>query len=315
MKTQGHSLNLNQDFNFFIGLDQTGAVLEGGLRAKPLPVAFLDARAARPKLIATSSSEKGATPKPLKLTTFSKESLLQLLASQQVKLAEQTLASSQTAILADAVFGLPQDVWPNFKTLRSFFEEAASETETRKGYGLKPAADFFSKILNDANRNSLNSMPYPVRDCETLANANSVFRTHPFQKNIQCGTYRFWRDLGLYGSEWIHFRYFERAKDFRLDRPLLFEAYPSLIWREALSLRTRDRTKVREALKLFGDVEISEQDVDLMERDADHADACILALGGYWLAKHDKLITGGSSTDLKLSKEGWIAGLSRPAST
>jgi hypothetical protein len=308
-------LKLNPEFNFFIGLDQTGAVLNGGLKAKPLPCAVVDARGAKPKLLAG-----------LKLDSFSQNSIEELLRNVGLSTSAIIVRSSRTAVLADAVFGLPAHAWPaaepGSETLRALFAKAATDTRSRKGYGLKPAATFFSEVLRDSvqasptagsrfkNSESL-AVPYPVRDCEILAKANSVFRTHPFQKNIQCGTYRFWRDLGTYGSDWIHLRYFERAKEFRRDRPILFEAYPSLIWREALGLQTRDRTKLSSALHAFGDVDISATAVDLMVKDSDHADACILALGGYWLAKKSLLIDGCTSNDPKLAREGWIVGLKR----
>lgn len=316
--------DLNRKFDFFIGLDQTGAVLGDGSRAKLLPCAFVDARGKRPRLTASlpAKSRGGKSSQPLKLPSFSEEALvttLHLAGIEPIRGKKSILHSSTTAILADAVFGLPAGAWPaapaGAQTLRGLFAKAARDSATRKGYGLKPAAAFFSEILRDSVQASpavaQGAGPYPVRDCEILAKANSVFRTHPFQKNIQCGTYRFWRDLGTYGSEWIHLRYFEDANEFRHDRPLLFEAYPSLIWREALKLQTRDRTQLREALKLFGDVDISASAVDLMVEDPDHADACILALGGYWLAHQDKLVDGCASKDQKLAREGWIVGLKR----
>lgn len=297
---------LNEQFDFFIGLDQTGAVLDGGKRAKPLPLAWVDARGKSAKLVALSHQGK-----PLKLESFSKLSLQNLLIAE-LGTAGSILKSNRTAILADAVFGLPKETWPanrdpGAKTLRELFAWAAEDTKPRFGYGLKPAAHFFADILGTQKFASL-----PVREAEVIANANSVFRTHPFQKNIQCGTYRFWRDLGLYGSDWVHLRYFERVKNFKDSRPILFEAYPSLMWREALNLRTRNRTQVREALKAFKDVEISADTVDLIEKDPDHADACLLALGGYWLAKHGRLIAEFPTQDRTLAKEGWIAGLQRP---
>ncbi len=325
-----HFPDLNPHFNFFIGLDQTGAVFHGGERAKPLPLAWVETRvdtrssSVRPKLTALTRDGK-----KLRLDSFSPSALAAILTREMDRdCAHHILRSSQTAILADAVFGLPAETWPRNKppgaaTLRELFAMAAEDTRERQGYGLKAAARFFDEILAQANRESqikrsnssaTNAPPpaFPVRAVELVANANSVFRTHPFQKNIQCGTYRFWRDLGLYGSEWIHLRYFENARDFRMDRPILFEAYPSLMWREVLKLRTRNRTQVREALKAFSDVDISEETVALIEQDADHADACLLALGGYWLARHGRLIAESENRDPKLAREGWIAGLPRP---
>lgn len=326
---------LNAQFNFFIGIDQTGAARLGGAEAKPLPVAFVDARGSRARLVASVAG------RPLKLEHFSREAietllgaaLVQSISSSAAPSPQSILSSSSTALLVDSVFGLPSLAWPQGQragaiTLRDLFREAAKDTHDRRGYGLRAAAEFFASVLRRSKSSSasastttvpLPSLKYPSRACEHLAGANSVFRTQPYQKNIQCGTYRIWRDLGRFGSEWVHLRYFEEFNEADplvtngtvFSRPFLFEAYPSLLWRDVLKLRTRDRTKVRAALCDFGDVSMTDEDVLLIERDADHADACILALGGYWLAKQNSLIDGAHSRDRTLAREGWIAGLPR----
>lgn len=264
--------------NFFIGLDQTGAVNPKG-HPKPLPLAFLDGRSG---LLRT----RALNGRPLTLPTFSRDALEAVLVENAVEDAHEIVRSPKTGLFVDAVFGLPMGL--KAPSPRELFVSASQH----EGYGLKAAAGFFKTLAPQID--------YPVRRCESLAKANSVFRTHPYQKNIQCGTYRIWRDLGLHGSDWVHLRYFEKKKP---TRPILYEAYPSLMWKQLLQLQTRDRTKLEASLKKF-DVEIPKDDLQLMIENADHADAAMLALGGFFLRPEVS-----RSTDERLSKEGWILGL------
>lgn len=317
---------LNRGFNMFIGIDQTGASMLGGRAARPLPIAVLERKQKKLRLHLRSPKSE----RRLEIAGFSKDEFTRAL--EELKLDCNALAKPTTAILADCVFGLSEKVWPGppgAETLRSLFARAALS----KDYGLKPAARFFDEILAEQK---IEKSLYPVRRCEMIANANSVFRTHPFQKNIQCGTYRIWRDLGIHGSAWLHLRYFEKAAEAQITaekeneqaarsrqlnrihsptRPFLFEAYPSLMWKRMLKLRSRDLTQFKAALELtFKDrLEVDETHLAQMLRDPDHTDAAALALGGAWLAERNELIDGGPSRSKWLAKEGWIVGLDRRA--
>lgn len=283
--------------NFFIGIDQTGAALSP-LEARPLPFAFIDARTT-PRVRTV-----GLDGRPLRLARFSRDAVETLLVENGVDDAHSVVRSAKTAFMVDCVFGLANSLRypPGAETFRQLFAAAAARTD---GYGLKPAAAFFDDVLKRAPAPSRER--FPVRLCEIIAKANSVFRTHPFQKNIQCGTYRIWRDLGLHGSDWVHLRYFE--KEMR-ERPFLFESYPSLFWRELFGLRTRDRRELEGALKKHGAV-LDRADLELMIENPDHADAGVLAIGGLALAREGKLFDGPRSRSRKLAREGWIVGLPR----
>ncbi len=269
----------------FIGIDQTGAALQKGVRAKPLPLAAID-------------EDEGS----LRLTTawipsFTFEALQKAL--------PMPINSCETAILIDCVFGLEEKVWRGLDTnIWSLFREAASDTAVRRGFGLAPAAEFFDELL----RRSRVGDSFPVRRCERIAKANSVFRTRPYQKNIQCGTYRIWRDLGSSAKHWAQIRYFTPQQEVSSEKPWLFEAYPSLFWREILGLRTRKSSALANALKeVLPQLAISESQLTSVLKSPDLADAVVLAVGGFML--RDRLFTGSPSRTGWLHREGWIIGL------
>src|SRR5690606_15146623 len=80
--------------------------------------------------------------------------------------------------------------------------------------------------------------------------ANSVFQSRPYQKNIQTGTYRIWKDLTSGGpTRWANIWPFETERSELLDAPWIFEGFPSLLWREVLGLPTRDLSRLRSAVE------------------------------------------------------------------
>jgi hypothetical protein len=218
----------------------------------------------------------------------------------------------------DCVFGLAKNAWP--KKSKSLFELFNRAAESQNGFGLEPAAQFFGGILADSLYRG--EKPYPARRCETLANANSVFRTRLYQRNIQCGTYRIWRDIGLsfksaIGSleptgHWLQVRYFTPTNSVSESKPWVFEGYPSLIWRDYLLLRTRHAPSLQSAIQTAANyVKIAKPDMDLMlaSPGAADADAGVLAIGGHWLKKRRMLMDGAPSQENWLCREGWITGL------
>jgi hypothetical protein len=319
MKTgiQPTALSLNDAFDLFVGVDQTGAARDGGRAAKPLPLAILTMDK-RPRLMLHDQSGR-----PLNLASFTRSSLESSLASAGVSQASRRVRSFATALLVDCVLGLPQDVWPvgyepGAGTLWELFAAAARDTAERKGYGLKPAASFFASLLaesrgGDGQAPTVGTRVYPARKCEIRANANSVFRTHPFQKNIQCGTYRIWRDLGAsvaMDGRWLNIRHFTPERSIRHDSPWLFEAYPSLLWREALGLKSRNLALLLAALESkLPELEIAKSCRDRIREDADAADAAVLAAGGLILQRQKRLFESAPSRSGRLAIEGWIIGL------
>ena len=289
-------------FNLIIGIDQTGAALDGGRRAKPLPCAIVSLRDSKWHLEVFNSSER-----PLIIQSFNRESVEPLVIERGYKLGD-------TALAVDCVMGLPNNAWPSCQggsaPLWNLFAQAARDNEERVGYGLKPAAKFF-----DAIRASAKIADKPARKCEILANANSVFNTHPFQKNVQCGTYRIWRDLGAEGlaphKRWLRLWNFD---DVVRDeaQAWFFESYPSLLWRDVLNLKTRKISELRSRIEdVFGSwIEIHPKTWALLEADPNHADSAVLALGTWFLQeKSDLFMTKILPHKKWLKREGWISGL------
>ena len=169
-------------------------------------------------------------------------------------------------------------------------------------FGMKRAEAFFAHLLEQWGVHGI-----PRRQCEQLCNANSVFNPRPYQKNIQTGTYRIWRDmvLGEDGKRWFSLWPFEAAQN---EQPHVFEAYPTLMWRQLLGVRTRNLALLKDAVmhacKAHG-VEITTREWPLLRRHADVADAAVLAMGGMLLQRQQALFTPVQPRGM----EGWIAGL------
>lgn len=282
----------------FIGVDQTGAALPGGLRAQPLPCAILVDRGRSWEL------------KLLWLPSLTRAALEQAFIETLDDTVGGLKLDSSVTILADCVLGLETHV---FRALTGAARNQADalwglmkETLKRQEppfFGRAIAEEFFAELLK---RSGHAGPGLPRRQCELAARANSVFASRPFQKNIQTGTYRMWRDLASDGTRWFSLWPFESARD---SRPVMLEAFPSLAWREALGLKTRDRTKFREAVQTavaLARVRLKFDDWSKLERDADLADAATLALAGAIWARNGKL----ADAPKKLVRgEGWIAGL------
>jgi hypothetical protein len=278
-------------FQVFIGVDQTGAQTHGGLRARPLPCAVV----AGDRLVVTALGS-GAR---LMLSSFTPDEVSRVLVSAGFDGA----FSGRTALVVDSVFGLAPEVFVGGRReLWNLFRLAASDTRSRKGFGLKAAARFYSGLL----KQSSSRRKIPIRRCEVLSGANSIFNTRPYQKNIQCGTYRVWRDLGSHGDEWVKIWNFARVHDYgRGSRPWMFEGYPSLFWREVFGFRTR---KPRELVRVLSrDFVVSSKDALVIAEFPDWADAAVLAAGSSLLQKR------GYFKREKFAKwrriEGWILGL------
>jgi hypothetical protein len=300
--------DLNNQFSIFIGIDQTGAVARGSSATKPIaqsmPVAILAQFDGVWRLKLTSSK----SAKPLLVHSFSKAEIVRCLAEADLKIG--FASSSKTALIVDCVFGLAEEAWPrNESSLSALFTRAAAAPG---GIGLQAAADFFALILKDSGHDQ-SKVPYPARRCEIMARANSVFRTRPYQKNIQCGTYRIWRDLGSAPEAWMQVRHFTPSHAVSREMPWVFEGYPSLIWRDYLQLRSRHLPSLAsEIRRVASHIKIAKPDMQRMLSSPDAADAAVLAIGGKWLQNTGSLFSAGAPSKSKwLKREGWITGLPR----
>lgn len=255
----------------FIGVDQTGAVQKNGI-PKPLPIAVVHT-AQKPILFA------GYIP------TFSNIEIQKFLSSH----IQTDFKKQDIQILMDCVLGLPQDIYTNQKSFRDFLHLALKYD----GYGRVPAQHFFRKIRQD--------QPILSRKAETLAKANSVFIEHPFQKNIQTGTFRLWKELGS-DLENFYIPYMEPKKSKAYK---IYEGYPSLSWKLLFGTSYREPKKfLTHSKKVFHNLHIDIHSKKLINKDPNLADAAVLALHIYKdhdVFKYPKLKT--------IKKEGWIFSL------
>lgn len=249
----------------FLGIDQTGAVDRRG-QPKPLPVCIVQKN-------------------KIKFATIAKFNPREL----ETLVGPQNLSSIIACI--DCVLGLPDSVG---KTL----EAAMLQTSTVKGYGRKVAQNYFMELLSHSrNRNS----DFPRRNVEVLTGSNSVFQIHPFQKNIQTGTFRFWKDMVTEKHPYkFEFPMLHKSERRRNTIPV-YEGYPSLSWEILFETRLRRPAELPLLLKRhFGHLEISPEDLKTGVTDPNFADSMVLALTAmcYWKA----------ARKFPAQREGWILG-------
>lgn len=222
---------------------------------------------------------------------------------------------SRVAIVLDVVIGLPATCWPAWAEGSggdrpwSLFARAAATP----GWGRPAGERFFETLLPGASAATL-----PRRLCEHDAGANSVFLTRPFQKNVQTGTFRVWKDLagGEGGARWANVWAFDRRVAVR-SAPWIFEGYPSLLWSKVFGHRRRAPARFADVLaaaRALG-VEASACACASLVRHVaaspDVADAAVLALGAACLDVGGRLMVPfrAFETDVIPRGEGWIAGL------
>lgn len=261
----------------FIGIDQTGAINNKG-QPHPLPTVALIEN----KILLSF------------VNTFSKENLE---SSFNLRLDQ-----SKTYICIDCVLGLPRQ-------LEITFENALNLTHRFPEYGRKSADLFFKSISSE--------IPFPKREIEIILNANSVFQIHPYQKNIQTGTFRFWKEIHQKRNQFF-FPFLEDAKD---SLPV-FEGYPSFSWKRFVGEKNRNKESLFNWMKSSNIRHLIEsQHIDLINKNSNFADSFILAVECLYSAKKTlhkiqtenvtNLVTqNGQVMDSNpLSKgEGWILG-------
>ncbi len=219
---------------YFFGIDQTGAVLKTG-RAKPLPCCLIEGKS---------------------IHFF----YLNFFDFRQIKSEFPNITEEKSQFCVDCVFGLPVE-------LPFDFRKVLNKTNAFKGYGRKPASEFFHSLGNGQVHR---------RKIEILCHANSVFQDKPFQKNIQTGTFRIWKDLAS-GSDWFYFPAIEGSQ--YTEGAPLYEGYPSLSWRRLFQVRKRSPKELTRLLKKAGyQVNWTRKHQEQVNKDSNLADAFVLAL-------------------------------------
>ncbi len=212
----------------------------------------------------TGAVDKNGTPRPLPsclirnneviffyLESFSKDLILGKVRKK---------ANDNISICVDCVIGLPSE-------LDLSWREAIKRIRPDAGYGRLAATEFFSK---------LGKKKVWKRRVELLSGASSVFREQPFQRNIQTGSYRIWKDIAKSDRDFF--------VPFLDEKPIIgaipiFEGYPSFSWKLLFNVNKRSPEKViRFTKRLFPELSISSEQIKLLKRDKNFADAFVLAL-------------------------------------
>ncbi len=139
-----------------------------------------------------------------------------------------------------------------------------------------------------------------MRLCDSIAKAQSVFKTTPAQRNIQTGTFRVWQDLGA-DTSW--FSLWPSAVNSR--KPQLLEGFPTLMWKEVFEFPSRKPNMISEVARK-SNIQLS----DIYSNSPDWADSAALALGATEVLRLASDAWADLPTGAKF--EGWIFGLSRP---
>lgn len=304
----------------YLGVDQTGAVVRRvtGSVYRPLPAAI--AIPLENQTIEIRAATRSG--KPIHLDKFDPECVASVFLSNGI-------TATETIALVDCVLGLPSSMRRTGDSLRRLLTRASAfDANTAIPAGRKRAAAFFQGILDKSGCGLTAKGGWPLRHCEKITSSNSVFQEHPFQKNIQSGTYRIWCDLG---------RSVEKKQDMDLRfwphdfsrqgsgmRPkgtpsmIIAEGYPSLYWRKIFGLASRQPAELRDAakhaMKLLG-WSVRCRDWEVIESDPDLADAVVLALAALVMdVSHDlfqdfNISTAATRQDHFTPEfEGWIAG-------
>lgn len=270
-----------------LGVDQTGASRARGRRAAPLPLALLTRRPDGPWVL-----DAGTPGHPRTLPGLTPDAV-----------AEHAPLAPTTALLVDAVVGLVDgpagaDGW------WTLVERAATFTHEGRRFGRAVGAAFFGPLApDDPTRHA--------RRADRVSGALPVFRHTPFQRNVQTGTHRVWRDLGQAPQRWVQPWPLQRPDDPDPAGPWLFEAWPTWGWRHLLDLRTRQPEALPDRLAArFPHLTLVPGTAEVLAQRPDHADAAVAALVGHvHLTEPRKPLAPGLPDADWVHREGWILGL------
>lgn len=197
----------------------------------------------------------------------------------------------ESLILVDCVLGLPQVLsdlqTPPMEQLKAYMRQAAQTPS----WGLRAGQNFFDELLRKHRLRDL-----PRRQSEIQLKANSVFTHQPFQKNIQTGTFRIWKDLGSDLQSLSNFLFwpFETLTKPN-SHPVIAEGYPSLAWQYLGNGRRNSQTLGVILDRFRSQIEGL---AFLTTLNKDQLDAAMLALWG-WYTMQNNLITPIEAPDLE----------------
>lgn len=236
----------------------------------------------------TGAVDRQRRPRPLPACVIEDQCVsfhdLTSFSSQELARITNNWPREQILSCVDCVFGLPEG-------LSISWREALEYIKKSPGYGREPAQNFFRKIGKGHILKRKN---------EIALGANSVFQEKPFQKNIQTGSYRIWKDISQ-ESESFFLPALEKKK--YKNSFTLVEGYPSYSWQLIFDVSRREPSKLATLIKKKKiSVKWGVQHQNAVLRDPNLADAFLLALTAQKFYPTIK--------DLKPNQEGWILGQS-----
>jgi hypothetical protein len=173
--------NPSPSFQVFLGIDQTGAWDPRKRRPKPLPLVMI---AKDPK-----------DPSRFRLSTHA----LSALTPDALRSIGVDPLITPTLILVDSVFWpAPSESISNPPIMDTGlmwqeFCRARLHASRMEKLGSASAEDFFKTHHRPSGT---------LREVDRQVRAHSLYSPRPFQRNIQCGTYRVWVDLGTETEPW-----------------------------------------------------------------------------------------------------------------
>lgn len=234
----------------------------------------------------TGAVDRNGKPRPLPACFIRKStvSFFYLKHLSKAELIKQINPSQNEEIIVcvDCVIGLP-------KPLRISWRKALRRIGSYQGYGLKVAQKYFRELVHGQVLR---------REIEIACNANSVFKEKPFQKNIQTGSFRIWKDISLDENNFYAPAVETLAN---LNQIKIYEGYPSLSWRLLFGATNRQPLTAYKYMKHeFPQILFNNTHQSAVDRDPNLADALLLALT---MKKYLK-----TALSLKPCDEGWILG-------
>jgi len=267
-------------YDFIIGIDQVGAVDSKG-DPKPLPISilYLDQNSSW-KLIT-----KDHLNNPLELKSLNYENLFDLC----IELFSIDISFCNIFISVDAVLGLPHKINRDNDNSSNFIRKYIKQSIRQPKWGLTAGKIFFNKILKESGYRENSNL---LRESEVSLKANSVFKTTPFQRNIQTGTFRIWKDLASFPLSKIFIFPYDRV-DPKKPHIIISEGYPTLAWKV---LNNTNRTKQDYSLLKKCLPEI--KNINLIKDSLpDQKDAVMLSLFVWKLLKDEKIYLKGKNTE------------------
>jgi hypothetical protein len=182
----------------------------------------------------TGAVNKRGIPKPLPACLIRNQKVeffyLDKLSKEQIEFKTKKSKNEKIIICIDCVLGLPVETGKSWRNALKIIKK-------QNHYGMEAAQKFFF----DLGKGKIHR-----RKIEILCNANSVFKTKPFQKNIQTGTFRIWKDIS--DNEDSFYVPALEQRSFKNQIPL-FEGYPTLSWQLVFKSRIRRPELLPEFIK------------------------------------------------------------------